>query len=47
MLLDERQDVLLLIVKVLEQRGAVLGERADQRGRGGRRGRGSPNGHAL
>jgi hypothetical protein len=47
MLLDERQDVLLLVVKVLEQRGAVLGERADQRGRRGRRGRGSPGGHAL
>jgi hypothetical protein len=47
MLGDERQDVLLLIVKVLEQRGAVLGERADQRSRGGRRGRGPPGGHAL
>ena len=46
MLLDERQDVLLLVVKVLEQRGAMFGERADQRGRGGRRGRGLPIRHA-
>jgi len=43
MLGDERQDVLLLVVKVIEQRGAVLGERADQRRRGGRRGRGPPS----
>src|SRR6266487_5899201 len=32
MLLDGRQDVLLLIVKMLEQRVAVLGERTDERG---------------